>query len=94
MKDTKKIVIILVFIAAIFLILNSTGLTNKSVDKKTDDFENQITTPGNDYTKVTYVKKTNNVFIVVAKFMEKIVTFVIEGAFNIIGKGFELIFGI
>lgn len=85
--------VIILVIALIFLILNSSKLSSDA--SNLDSFEEDITKPGNDYdSNITYVSDTNNVFVIIAKFLDKIVTFIVEGTFNIIGKGFELIFGI
>ncbi len=91
MKDSKKIFLLLIAVAIVFLIVKGASPSN---GKQTDVFEDEITTPGNDYNTVKYVSNTNNIFIIGAKFCEKTITIIIEGIFNIIGKGFELIFGI
>lgn len=90
MKNYKKLIVVFIVMALVFIVINASSSGSSSASS----FEEEITDPNVGYEEKKYVSETNNVFIILTKYFEKMVTFIVKIIFDVIGKIFELIFGI
>ena len=77
-RNKKFIIIIFILLLIVFLVKGF------SVSETNSDLKNEI----------VYVKQTHNILVIIFRYIDKCISFLVGGFFKIVGKLFELIFSI
>lgn len=92
----KKGNIVFIAIVILFLIGIVIGgsLNTTNIDNETGIFEEEVTSPENNYDDLVVVSSTENVFVIVGVWINKLITKGITFIVEIISKIFGFIFGL
>ncbi len=91
--NKKTMILLIVLLFSIGLIVGSL-FSNSNASAASSEITDSEIIISEDIVLPTVVEDTSNLFVIVAKFIDKILYVVVVGVFSLITKGLELIFGI
>ncbi len=93
MQKNRTTIVLILLLFAIGIMVGTT-LSKSSINDGIDDFEDVIEQPNNNYDEIVFIDTTSNLFVKIAKLMEKIINKAITLVVDIITKAFGFVFGV